>query len=61
MERWHSSLMKPTTVEHFAMLYHATKFNPQNHYAANVSGSSAQVLAQLQEVSSTGHCQQELR
>lgn len=45
-------------MEYLAMLHHPTTFNAQNHYAANISGSSAHVLAQLQEVSSTGHCEQ---
>lgn len=40
------------------MLHHPTTFNAKNHYAASISGSSAHVLAQLQEVSSTGHCEQ---
>jgi mRNA-degrading endonuclease toxin of MazEF toxin-antitoxin module len=40
------------------MRHNRTSHNPHNHYAANVSGSGPYVLAQLQEVSSTGHCEQ---
>lgn len=40
------------------MLHHRTTIEPEDHYAVNVNGQRTCVLAQLQHVYTSGHCEQ---